>query len=258
MLLSCSTNACPHLRLPEALEFVTKAGFQRVQLSRTSTESSPVHPDFSVRQVREHLRNAGVQLTGLHIRDLTGRKADSNERNLAYNRNQIEWDIHLARALGLKSVNLHGGARTDEALQDLIEGLQQLLERIPDITVNLASRKESRVQGLEDYQAVLPHVGDRAKVLLDTGNLLDAGEDVLKVAEALAERIGLVHLRHQRGDKPVPSGVGDMPFEELLKLLRKIGYHGILVIELEKVEWDDPLRAVMAAREYLENLVANL
>ena len=34
-------------------------------------------------------------------------------------------------------------------------------------------------------------------------------------AEALAGRIGLVHLRDQQGGKPVPFGEGELPFAEL-------------------------------------------
>ncbi len=108
--LSFSPTVCPEALLPEALVIAGNAGFDQIELFRTWTESSPVHPDTSVRTVRDRLRDAGTTLTGLNIRDLTGRKADSDERNLAYNLRQVEWDIHLARALGLNSANLKGGA----------------------------------------------------------------------------------------------------------------------------------------------------
>jgi sugar phosphate isomerase/epimerase len=122
---------CPTYRLPEALTFVKQAGFDGIELFRDRTESTPVHPDFSVRMVRERLRTSGVRLAGFNIRNLTGMKADSNERRLEYNLNQLRWDIHLGRALALKSANLSGGERTEENLQDLIEGVNKLLESLP-------------------------------------------------------------------------------------------------------------------------------
>lgn len=240
MQLSLSASVCPGLRLPEFLDLAKQAGFPGVELWRTDSQSSPVHPDFSVCMVRDHFQRAGLRLTGLNIRDLTGRKADSDERNLGYNLRQVEWDIHLARALGLRAVNLRGGARTAEALEDLIGGVQQLLKRIPEITLNLASRPGSCLQGLADYQAMIPCVDPRARLLLDTGELLAAGEDPLQVARAFARRLGLVHLRDQQGAQPIS-------FAALFGLLKETGYEGVLVIELAPAE--DPLSAAIAARQ---------
>ncbi len=259
MHLSCSAAVCPTLRLPEALAFVKQAGFDGIELFRDRTESTPVHPDFSVRMVREHLQAAGVRLAGLHVRNLTGMKADSNERNLEYNLRQLAWDIHLGRALGLKHANLSGGERTEENLQDVIEGVNRLLERLPaDFELNLGNCPGGRLRGLADFQAVIPHVGPRAKVLLDAGNLLAAGEDVAGFAEAFAGRVGMVRLRDQRGGRQVPFGEGDLPLEGLLKVLKRAGYRGDLVIALEPVEGADMLGAVRAARERVEKVLGRL
>ena len=198
MKLTCSTTVCPDYLLPEALQLVRDAGFDSIELFRTWSESSPVHPDWSARRVREKLDETGITLSGLNIRNITGRKADSDERNLAYNLRQIEWDIHLARALRLSTANTKGGARTDEAFEDLIEGANTLLERVPDFTLNLGNHKGNRLEGLGDYRAVMPEISERARVLLDTGHLLAAGEDIMPFAEAFPERIGLVHLRDQQ------------------------------------------------------------
>ena len=258
MLLTCSTTVCPELPLKEALAFVREAGFSRIELFRAYTESTPVHPDLSVRLVRQYLRQAGVELSGFNIRNLTGRKADSDERNLAYNLRQLEWDINLARALGLQSVNLKGGARTDEALEDLREGLSKLLQRFANMTFNLANHLGNRLQELADYQAVLKGLDERARVLLDTGHLLASGGDITAFAQALAGRIGLVHLRDQQGAKPVPFGQGELPFEPLLRLLHQVGYQGYLVIELAEVDWGEPLAATIAGRRYVEDLLARI
>jgi sugar phosphate isomerase/epimerase len=257
MNLSFSTTACPKAELPEALEICKAAGFDKIELFRTWTESSPVHDNTSVPMVRDRLNQAGVTLTGLNIRNITGRKADSDERDLGYNLRQITWDIHLARALHLTSANTKGGQRTEEALADLIEGVNTTLERMENFTLNLGNHAGNRLQGLEDYQAVMPHVHERAKILLDTGHLLTAGEDILRFAETFADRIGLVHLRDQKGDTPVPFGEGDLPFEELIQILKGVGYDGTLVIELEKITWGAPAEAAATAKAYIENLLAS-
>ncbi|MDA0711109.1 MAG: sugar phosphate isomerase/epimerase [bacterium] len=257
MNLSFSTTVCPKAELPEALQICTAAGFDRIELFRTWTESSPVHDTTSVPMVRDRLAAAGVTLTGLNIRNITGRKADSDERNLAYNLRQVTWDIHLARALRLTSANTKGGARTDEALADLIEGVNTTLDRIEDFRLNLGNHVGNRLEGIDDFKAVMPHVNERARILLDTGHLLTIGEDVLHFAETFADRIGLVHLRDQKGDTPVPFGHGDLHLSELLKILKGAGYDGTLVIELEKVTWGEPARAAAAAKSTVEKLLAS-
>jgi len=256
MNLSFSTTVCPKAELPEALEICTAAGFDTIELFRTWTESSPVHDNTSVPMVRDRLDTAGVALSGLNIRNITGRKADSDERNLGYNLRQVTWDIHLARALRLSSANTKGGERTDEALEDLIEGINTTLERIEGFTLNLGNHAGNRLEGLEDFKAVMPNVDERAKILLDTGHLLTAGEDILAFAETFADRIGLVHLRDQKGEVPVPFGQGDLPFQDLISILKNAGYDGTLVVELEKVTWGEPAASASEAREYVENLLS--
>ena len=256
MQLTFSTTVCPDLLLPDALNVATEAGFDRIELFRTWSESSPVHADTSVRMVRERLDDAGVTLTGLNIRNITGRNTAKDERDLGYNMRQVEWDIHLSRALRLQCANLKGGDRTDEAREDFIKGINHVLGRVSDFTLNIGNHKGNLFENIEDYQGILPELPDRVKVLMDTGHLLSAGVDVRAFAEAFAERIGLVHLRDQKGETPVPFGEGDLPFEDVIGILKGAGYDGELVIELEKVTWGEPAQACAVAREYVEKVLS--
>ena len=258
MQLVFSPTVCPEAPLPQALDLAQEAGFERIELFRAATESSPVHPDWSVRMVRETITGADMALAGLNIRPLTGRKADSDEHNPAYNLRQLEWDLHLARALKLNEASLKGGARTDEARDDLVEGVNRLLERVPDVSLNLGNHWGSRIEGLADFREIMPHLEPGARALLDTGHLLSAGEDVMACAEALGDRTGLVHLRDQQGEKPVPFGQGDLPFEALLSLLKDADYAGNLVIELEEVDWAAPAEALVQARQHVEAVLERL
>jgi sugar phosphate isomerase/epimerase len=255
MHLVFSPTLCPDLQLPAALELAKEAGFSRLELFCNWTESSPLHAETSVQMVRARIAAAAFQPSSLNIRNLTGRKADSDERNLPYNLRQLEWDIHLGRALGVETMSTKGGARTDEAVEDLVEGVNTLLERLPQIQLNLGNQLGNRLQDISDYNVVMPQLNARAKVLVDTGHLLAAGENVLAFAETFAERIGLVHLRDQQGEKPVPFGEGDLPFFELFALLKDADYDGDLVIELEQVDWEAPNVALVAAREYVEEML---
>jgi sugar phosphate isomerase/epimerase len=236
MILSCRTMVCPNLRLPDALALVKVAGYDGIELVRQGAESTPVHPEISVRAAREAIQSSGLQLTGFEIRPLTGRKADSNERNLAYNLRQLEWDIHLARALGCREIAVFGGAADDEAREDLIAGIAQLLERIPDIRLNIGSRPGTCLVTLADYQTVLRQQTERARLLLDAGALRAAGEDPLAVAREFAGRIGSVRINPSAQDTAA-----------LIETLSAGGYDGPLTIDLPPA--DDPLDAASAARQ---------
>ncbi len=237
MTLSCRTMVCPQLRLPEALALVKEAGYDGIELVRLGAESTPVHPDISVRVARETIQASGLILTGFEIRPLTGRKADSDERNLAYNLRQLEWDIHLARALGCRDIAVFGGAPNDEAREDLAAGIAQLLEKLPDIRLNVGSRPDTCLTTLADYQSILPQQPERARLLLDTGALRAAGEDPLAVAQAFPDRIGAVRLDPSAADTAA-----------LLATLNACGYEGPLTIDLPPAA--DPLAAAAAARKY--------
>ena len=256
MNLSCSATACPDLDLPDALDFARKAGFDGIELFRERNRSAPPVQRASLMTVRTWIAESSLTLTGLNIRDLTGRKADTNERNLTYNLHQIEWDMHLAHALRLRSVNVKGGRHTGEALEDLIEGLNQMLERLPDMTINLASRRGTCVENLADYQTVLPQVGERVKLLLDTGNLIAADQDTIRCAEAFSDRIGLVRLRDHDGARHVPFGAGKLPFGDLFKLLREEGYDGGLVVELQQIKKDTQFDAAVNARRFVDEVLS--
>jgi sugar phosphate isomerase/epimerase len=238
MILSCRTTVCPQLRLPEALALVKEAGYDGIELVRLGAESTPVHPDISVRAAREAIQSSGLLLTGFEIRPLTGRKADSDERNLSYNLRQLEWDIHLARALACHEIAVFGGAPNQEAREDLTAGIAQLLEQIHDVRLNVGSRPGTCLATLADYRAVLPQQPERARILLDAGAIRAAGEDPLAVAREFAGRIGSVRINPSEPESAA-----------LIETLRAGGYNGPLTIDLSPA--DDPLGAASAARKYL-------
>lgn len=82
---------------------------------------------------------------------------------------------------------------------------------------------------------------------LDTGALLAAGEDPLRVAQVFGRRLGVVHLR------AVPFGQGELSCEALLRQLRAVEYGGVLVVALAPAE--KPLEAAWQARQYLERFL---
>lgn len=245
MDLVLSAASLPDLELPELLDAAGEAGYDAVELFRDRTASSVAHPDYSVRRLRGTLEAASMRIGAYEVRALTGRKADSDERNPAYNLRQIEWDLHLGRALGVQAIGLRGGARSDEARQDLIEGVNQLLERVEDVSLLVGPRLGSPLQDAADFDAIVPQLHERARVMLDTGPLLVARQDPVDLAASWSARLGIVRLRDQQGDRVVGLGEGDLALDDLLTWLEGCGFEGPVVVEVPGAQ------AATGARERL-------
>ena len=91
----------------------------------------------------------------------------------------------------------------------------------------------------EDLASAKDALGDEFGVCLDTGHALITGEDVPLMAETLGDRLLALHLHDNTGtrDDHLPPYCGKVPFEALMRALKKIGYRGNINFEtdLDKV-----------------------
>ena len=170
---------CPKAVLPAALKIAKAAGFDAMVLHCAFTASSPFHPDASVRMIRDYFDDAGVALMGLHVRDDPG----SNFR-------QVEWDVHLARALRLRCASFLSGARSREAREALVSGVHALLENIPDVTLNIGNGVDTCLESAADFDALMPDLPERVHVWL---NAMDV-DNAVGIVDKYVERIGMVTI----------------------------------------------------------------
>ena len=170
---------CPKAVLPAALNIAKAAGFDAMVLHCAFTASSPFHPDASVRMIRDYFDDANVALMGLHVRDDPG----SNLR-------QVEWDVHLARALRLRCASFLCGARSREAREALVSGVHALLESIPDVTLNIGNGVNTCLEHAADFDALMPDLPERAHVWL---NAMDV-DNAVGIVDKYVERMGMVTI----------------------------------------------------------------
>ena len=178
---------CPKAVLPAALKIAKAAGFDAMVLHCAFTASSPFHPDASVRMIRDYFDDAGVALMGLHVRDLTG----LNRRGeVVSNFRQVEWDVHLARALRLRCASFLCGARSREAREALVRGVHALLENIPDVTLNIGNGVDTCLENAADFDVLMPDLPERAHIWL---NAMDV-DNAVGIVDKYVERIGMVTI----------------------------------------------------------------
>lgn len=202
---------CPKAVLPAALEVAKAAGFDAMVLHCAFTASSPFHPDASVRMIRDYFDDANVALMGLHVRDLTGvnRRGDVEPGS---NLRQVEWDVHLARALRLRCANFLCGARSREAREALVNGVQALLESISDVTLNVGNGVDTCLENAADFDALMPDLPERAHVWLNATDV----DNAVGIVDKYVGRMGMVTI-----------GEDDV---NVVRALKANGYDGPVVL----------------------------
>ena len=201
MRLCFDPVVCPKAVLPAALKIAKAAGFDAMVLHCAFTASSPFHPDASVRMIRDYFDDAGVALMGLHVRDDPG----SNFR-------QVEWDVHLARALRLRCASFLSGARSREAREALVSGVHALLENIPDVTLNIGNGVDTCVENAADFDALMPDLPARAHIWLNATDV----DNAVGIVDKYVARMGMVTI-----------GEDDM---DVVLALKANGYDGPVVL----------------------------
>jgi len=235
MTLTFDPTVCPEAVLPGALKIAKEAGFDAMVLHCIKTASSPFHPDASVRMIRDYFDQAGVTLVGLNIRDLTGLN-DKGVSNLEACLRQVEWDIHLARSLRLKSANFLSGARTDESRDALISGVNTLLENITEVTLNIGNSTNTCLESIADFDSIFSELPDRAKIWLNSEQMTDAEQFI----DSFVNRIGHVTINSNSTD--------------IVRVLKTNGYKGPVVIDLENAT-GDPTELAQNARIQIEEII---
>jgi sugar phosphate isomerase/epimerase len=120
------------------------------------------------------------------------------------------------------------------------------------ITPVVQNHYGTAVSSLEDMLAVLEGIADpRMKALLEVGQFHSAGVSWRQGAEALGERIALVHIKDQIGRQSVPFGTGEIDLPGLFAHLDDRGYTGRFVVEMEVQDKENTLAYLASAREYV-------
>jgi L-ribulose-5-phosphate 3-epimerase len=88
----------------------------------------------------------------------------------------------------------------------------------------------------------------------DIGNLAAMEKDVTKELLAGNRHIVGLHLKDtRRGEfRRVPLGEGLVDFDGAFNTLKRLGYHGLLVVEMWNEAMEDPVATAAAARRWLE------
>ena len=109
----------------------------------------------------------------------------------------------------------------------------------------------------DEFQWILRHIGEAARVCLDTSHATLGGHWGRLFAVA-GERVAHVHANDHRGtrDEHLPPGDGQVPWSTIGADLRRVGYSGWLILELDR-ETSASAPGLVRARSQLVRLLGD-
>jgi len=234
-----------------------KAGFTRVEVMVTRDPHTR-----DPRVLQRLARDNGIRITSIHAPFLWATK-----KVWGYYREKVERSVELAQAVGAQVVVAHLPYLWDLSYARWLEsGFREYSLRCP-VTVALENSIAprlglplplSRFQGPEKLLK-FPHL------VFDTSHFAMSGRDIFRMWELLGERVVHVHLSNNylRGldDHALPHE-GFLPLGAFLRVLRRDGFPGSLVLELSPTSLEARLgegrilynlrRSLEFCREHLE------
>jgi sugar phosphate isomerase/epimerase len=159
-----------------------------------------------------------------------------------------------ARCVSLWSGVVRDGAGDREAFSRLVGGLTEVLHEAEREGVALAFEPEPGmfVDTLVRYDHMLEELSaqrvatDRLRLTIDIGHLHCQGEGPLaERIEQYRERLANVHIEDMRAGRHehMMFGEGEIDFPPVIAALAKIGYDGLLGVELSRHSHEGPTAA---------------
>lgn len=267
------------LPIPEAVKKAAEVGAKGIQVYSTRGEMSPENLNTAARNDFKKL----VTDCGLKISALCGDLGGGGFVHPEQNEERIEKSkriLDLAKELGTDVVTTHIGVvptdKNHERYHILQDACGQLAEYADSIGAHFAV--ETGPETSATLKAFLDSLHSRGvSVNLDPANLvMVTGDNPAQAVYNLKDYIVHTHAKDgvqnfyvdpdmvygmvpksglPEGDSftEVPLGEGSVPWQDYLKALDDIGYHGFLTIEREV--GDDPARDIIKAVNFLKGLM---
>jgi sugar phosphate isomerase/epimerase len=260
MLLGYNTNGLAHHDLLDAIELVSELGYGAVAITIDHGALNPIDKDFDESLARVA---AALERTHLHCVVETGARflldsrikheptlvsADpaGRVRRIDFLCRAIDIAVRLrARCVSLWSGVVRDGAGEREAFTRLIDGLAPVIHHAEKKGVVLAFEPEPGmlIDSLSRYADLLWELAEAhidssdLRLTIDIGHLHCQGE--VPIADQIVkygDRLANVHIDDMREGvhEHLMFGEGEIDFPPVIAALAKIGYAGVLGVELSR------------------------
>ena len=186
----------------------------------------------------------------------------------------VKKGVEIAKGFGVKTIGISPdcdgfphpfGVGYQEAWNWMVEGISACVDAASEAGLRFAfeykpkeTRNFSLIANADGVLRLLDQVkSNKMGVLMDTGHVLYAKEDLPTTVEKLARNLFHVHLCDCYGDWDddlVPGTVHD--FTGFFRALRKINYEGYVGLDIYPMQ--DPFGEVRKSKEYIDEMYAKL
>ncbi|MBI2075818.1 MAG: sugar phosphate isomerase/epimerase [Candidatus Aenigmarchaeota archaeon] len=223
-----------------ALEKISSMGFEGVQVMCEDAEQMTLGP--------EQLSDLADELN-LSITSLGGYTNFFEKSKMKRFREVVEY----AHAAGINIICTHSGKGADK--QAMIENMARAVDYAAanGITIALENSPLHAISTIGDVSALLKEI-PKLRLNFDPANFNLSGMDTLEAATKLGKYFVHVHAKDSiKLFSFPPLGKGEVPWTELIKLLKKQNYNGYLVVEFEGKR--NPIEQTIKDKEYLEKMM---
>jgi len=247
--LSYNTNGLRNMPLFKAIDEVSKAGYEGIELS---FHSAHFHPFSASKSDLNEIKNALKQSSAKPIciaagaADLLGNEPfepslispDQNGREQRIK--LICRALEIADILGVPVVNfasgmINEGVNPEEARRNLISGIRVCLDSAKGVILAIEPEPNMFIETSTQAIALINEIGcPNLKLNLDIGHVQCCEDNLLdSIAKALSytRHIHIEDIKGKIHHHEIP-GEGDIDFYSVFRALRDYGYHYYLSVEL--------------------------
>ncbi|WP_059106194.1 sugar phosphate isomerase/epimerase family protein [Shouchella shacheensis] len=231
----------------EVIKTLASQGYSSIEMFDGNLERFAENPD----ELQELLADNNVSLLGVYI-GANYIYHDALEDELW----RIERISELASKFDAKHIVLGGGAlrpngNSEEDYDQLADGLKRA-EAV--VTKNgMVASYHPHLGSMVESPEQVDKLFARSPISFcpDLAHLAAGGGDPLEMIKKYKDRIKYVHLKDLKDGAFVPLGKGDLQIEEIIDFLRKEGYTGDWLVEIDGYN-GEPKEASLTSYEFLK------
>jgi sugar phosphate isomerase/epimerase len=258
MNIVCSTFLFNSYPLEEAIRKIAALGLKRIEFCVNPLHSDPDRWNEQPEEIKLLVKRLGMEVNSIHV-PLPVKTSDSRSRKIReISTNLTKESIDLASFFGSSFIVQH--VRVIERPEKLGKNIKSedtipikvAIENVPSKTKRMLGKTIEEVMNIVD---ALPQ--ESVGICLDLTHCIACGYDPVRALKSIdSNRLISIHasdnFAEQLIDVHLPIGSGDIPWKQIIDILKDIGFQGSFVIEV--AEQEDGDKALMSSLEFLRKI----
>jgi len=261
----------PELSWEERLAVAGQAGFDFIEISIDESDERLSRLDWPISEkaaLRQSIDNTGVKIMSMCLSGHRKYSLGSHDAKIRRQGLDILYKaIEFASDLGLRVVQVMGydvfyEESDDETRENYMESLSTGVRFASQagVMLGLENLDTPFVENLHQGLAIIQEINSPwLRLYPDIGNLAAAGYSPPEELAMAIEHVIGIHIKDAmpKGIRGIEFNEGIVPFSETFRTLAKLGFWGILGIEIwgDRHSSGDPVVAASSARKFVEDLI---